>query len=544
MSKKSIQKVYALTPMQEGMLYHAMLDPHSSSYFTQLELGIHGAFDLEIFEKSVNELIRSYDILRTVFVHQQLQKPRQVVLAERKTKVHYEDISHADQDRQKEHIEGYKQDVQRQGFNLAKDMLFKVAVFRLDADQLYLVWSNHHIMMDGWSMGVLMKSLFQNYEAIRAGKTPANGQGKPYSDYIKWLGKQDNEEAESYWSERLAGFEQPSVLPGRLPEKKDEYVNKEYSFTWDEKLVARIQQTANRHQVTGPNLFQAVWGIVLSKYNFADDVVFGTVVSGRPSEINGIETMAGLFINTIPVRVKVDRDAAFADVFSAVQQHAVEAERYDYVPLYEIQKRSALDGNLLNHLVAFENYPLDQELENGSMEDRLGFSIKVESAFEQTSFDFNLIVYPGKTWTVKIKYNGAAFDSVFIERAAKHLTRMMEAAVDQPDAFVREYGLVGDEEQRQIVEVFNQTEAELPEGIAVHQVFEEQAQRTPASTAVVYEGAELTYRQLNTAANRLARKLVELGLQKGNSRDYERPLGRNRCRHAGCVKSWSRLCAA
>ncbi|WP_412055576.1 surfactin non-ribosomal peptide synthetase SrfAB, partial [Bacillus inaquosorum] len=517
MSKKSIQKVYALTPMQEGMLYHAMLDPHSSSYFTQLELGIHGAFDLEIFEKSVNELIRSYDILRTVFVHQQLQKPRQVVLAERKTKVHYEDISHADRDRQKEHIERYKQDVQRQGFNLAKDILFKVAVFRLDAEQLYLVWSNHHIMMDGWSMGVLMKSLFQNYEALRAGRTPANGQGKPYSDYIKWLGKQDNEEAESYWSERLAGFEQPSVLPGRLPENKDEYVNKEYSFTWDETLVTRIQQTANRHQVTGPNLFQAVWGIVLSKYNFTNDVVFGTVVSGRPSEINGIETMAGLFINTIPVRVKVDQDAAFADIFSAVQQHAVEAERYDYVPLYEIQKRSALDSNLLNHLVAFENYPLDQELENGSMEDRLGFSIKVESAFEQTSFDFNLIVYPGKTWTVKIKYNGAAFDSAFIERTAEHLTRMMEAAVDQPAAFVREYGLVGDEEQRQIVEVFNSTKAELPEGMGVHQVFEEQAQRTPASTAVVYEGVELTYRELNRAANRLARKLVEQGLQKGET---------------------------
>ncbi|OLQ51131.1 non-ribosomal peptide synthetase, partial [Bacillus licheniformis] len=517
MSKKSIQKVYALTPMQEGMLYHAMLDPHSSSYFTQLELGIHGAFDLEIFEKSVNELIRSYDILRTVFVHQQLQKPRQVVLAERKTKVHYEDISHADAERQKEHIERYKQDVQRQGFNLAKDILFKVAVFRLDADQLYLVWSNHHIMMDGWSMGVLMKSLFQNYEALRAGRIPANGQGKPYSDYIKWLGKQDNEEAESYWSERLADFEQPSVLPGRLPEKKDEYVNKEYSFTWDEKLVARIQQAANRHQVTGPNLFQAVWGIVLSKYNFTDDVVFGTVVSGRPSEINGIETMAGLFINTIPVRVKVDRDAAFADIFSAVQQHAVEAERYDYVPLYEIQKRSALDGNLLNHLVAFENYPLDQELENGSMEERLGFSIKVESAFEQTSFDFNLIVYPGQTWTVKIKYNGAAFDSAFIERTAEHLTRMMEAAVDQPAAFVREYGLVRDEEQLQIVEVFNSTKAELPEEMAVHQVFEEQAKRTPASTAVVYEGIELTYRELNTAANRLARKLIEQGLQKGET---------------------------
>ncbi len=172
MSKKSIQKVYALTPMQEGMLYHALLDPHSSSYFTQLELRIHGSFQLELFEKSVNELIRTYDILRTVFVHQQLQKPRQVVLAERKTKVHYEDISQLDEARQTEYIERYKRSVQQQGFHLAKDILFKAAVFRLSEKELYLVWSNHHIVMDGWSMGVLMKSLFQNYEALRTGRPP------------------------------------------------------------------------------------------------------------------------------------------------------------------------------------------------------------------------------------------------------------------------------------------------------------------------------------------------------------------------------------
>ncbi|MDJ1630254.1 condensation domain-containing protein [Bacillus velezensis] len=144
--------------------------------------------------------------------------------------------------------------------------------------------------------------------------------------------------------DRLADFEQPSLLPGRLASEKKDYQNEEYSFVWDEELVAQIQQTANRHQVTGPNLFQAVWGAVLSKYNYTDDVVFGTVVSGRPSEINGIETMAGLFINTIPVRIKIDKDANFSDVMAAVQKNAVEAERYDYVPLYDIQKRSALDG--------------------------------------------------------------------------------------------------------------------------------------------------------------------------------------------------------
>ncbi|WP_411801495.1 non-ribosomal peptide synthetase, partial [Bacillus atrophaeus] len=517
MSKKSIQKVYPLTPMQEGMLYHAMLDPDSSSYFTQLELRIHGVFDLEIFEKSVNELIRSYDILRTVFVHQQLQKPRQVVLAERKTTVHYEDITQLDAQRQKDRLHRYKQDVQQQGFNLAKDILFKVAVFRLDADHLHLVWSNHHIMMDGWSMGVLMKSLFQNYEALRSGRPAVNGQGKPYSDYIKWLGKQDNEEAERYWSERLAEFEQPSVLPGRISAEKGMYKSEEYSFVWDEELVSLIQQTANQHQVTGPNLFQAIWGIVLSKYNFTTDAVFGTVVSGRPSDINGIETMAGLFINTIPVRVKYETESVFSEVFSAVQKNAVEAERYDYVPLYDIQKRSALDGSLLNHLVAFENYPLDKELENGSMEDRLGFSIKVDSAFEQTSFDFNLIVYPGKTWTVKIKYNSAAYDTAFIKRTANHLTRMIKAAVRHPESRVLDHGLVDGAEERQMVEIFNETQTELPEEQAVHKLFEAQAERTPASLAVVYGEQELTYRQLNEAANRLARKLIEHGLQQGQT---------------------------
>nr|WGD76142.1 condensation domain-containing protein [Bacillus subtilis] len=157
-------------------------------------------------------------------------------------------------------------------------------------------------------------------------------------------------------------------------------------------------------------------------------------------------------------------------------------------------------------------------MKTARMEDRLGFSIKVESAFEQTSFDFNLIVYPGKTWTVKIKYNGAAFDSAFIERTAEHLTRMMEAAVAQPAAFVREYGLVGDEERRQIVEVFNSTKAELPEGMAIHQVFEEQAKRTPASTAVVYEGTELTYRELNARPTVWRESLSNKGFKKGKQR--------------------------
>lgn len=147
MSKQKIQKVYPLTPMQEGMLYHAMLDPNSSSYFTQLELGISGEFDHALFEKSLNELIRTYDILRTAFVYQQLQKPRQVVLAERHLDVYREDLSHLNHQEQQKVLDQYKKQVRKQGFHLTNDLLLKVAVFQLNETNWHLIWSNHHIIM-------------------------------------------------------------------------------------------------------------------------------------------------------------------------------------------------------------------------------------------------------------------------------------------------------------------------------------------------------------------------------------------------------------
>ncbi|MHC5290487.1 lichenysin non-ribosomal peptide synthetase LicB [Bacillus licheniformis] len=517
MGKQKIQKVYPLTPMQEGMLYHAMLDPESSSYFTQLELVIDGEFDLGIFEKSVNQLVRSYDILRTVFVHQQLQKPRQVVLAERQAIVEFEDLADLDEERQKTRIDRYKQEVQAAGFNLAKDMLFKTAVFRLDRKKYHLVWSNHHIVMDGWSMGILMKRLFQNYEAFRANRTVPLDQGKPYADYIKWLGRQDKDEAASYWEHRLSGLESPSVIPGgKTRPDSGSYRNEEFTFVWDKDMVDALQKAANRYHVTAPNLFQAIWGTVLAKYNRTDDVVFGTVVSGRPSEIDGIEHMTGLFINTIPVRLKIDKNASFAELFKQAQQHAIDAERYDYVPLYEIQKQSALAGRLISHLVAFENYPLDKELESGTIHERLGFSIKAAGAFEQTNYDFNLIVYPGAEWTIKLKYNGEAFDAAFIEQAAGHLTRLAEEAIANPESKAGSADMLSKQEQQTLL-AFNQTKTGYPREKTIPELFEEQVEASPDKTAVAADGRSLTYRRLNEKANQLARRLKARGLMHGNA---------------------------
>ncbi|MGE6632448.1 amino acid adenylation domain-containing protein, partial [Bacillus sp. NPDC077027] len=512
MSKQKIQKVYPLTPMQEGMLYHAMLDPDSSSYFTQLELELSGYFDLELFKKSVNELIRTFDILRTAFVYQQLQKPRQVVLAERQADVYTEDLSDLNSEKKQEALNQYKEKVRKQGFHLAKDILFKVAVFQLDAKSWHVIWSNHHIIMDGWSMGVIMKKLFHYYESYRSGKTPDTSQGKPYADYIQWLGKQDKDEAKAYWCKRLEGVTQHNEWLLHQ-ETNGRYDNREYTFTWNERVVDAIQELARRYQVTAPNVFQTIWSILLGRYQASNDVTFGTVVSGRPATISGIESMAGLFINTIPVRVKLDQNRTFSQLFTDMQQHALEAESYDFMPLYDIQQEATAGSPLFNHLVGFENYPLDQELSNDNMAGRLGFSIDVKGGFEQTSYDFNLLVYPGKTWTLKIKYNGIAFQEQMIERVAKHITKLMEQAIEHPEMRLLEGECVTAHEQEQIHQ-WNETGAVYPKHQSISDLLEERARNHPSHLALVEGERTLTYEELSAEINHIASYLVRLGVKR------------------------------
>ncbi len=513
MSKQKIQKVYPLTPMQEGMLYHAMLDPNSSSYFTQLELGISGEFDHALFEKSLNELIRTYDILRTAFVYQQLQKPRQVVLAERHLDVYREDLSQLNHQEQQKVLDQYKKQVRNQGFHLTNDLLLKVAVFQLNETNWHLIWSNHHIIMDGWSMGVLMKKLFHYYESYRNGRTPDRSQGKPYADYIQWLGKQNKQEAESYWQERLDG----AVQHQGLLEQKDangQYDHQELTFTWDAQTVQAIQHVARQCQVTAPNLFQSVWSVLLGTYHATDDVTFGTVVSGRPPSVSGIERMAGLFINTIPVRVTLDQKQTFKQLFQKVQQHALEAENYDFMPLYDIQQKTAAGGQLFDHLVGFENYPLDQELSGDTMSARLGFSIDVKDGFEQTNFDLNVLVYPGETWTLKIKYNAIAFEEKVIENISKHLTNLMKQIIQDPNARLHDVTCITEEEKQQI-KAWNQTERDYPKHLSIPELLNERVKAQPDHLALVEGDRTFTYEELGQEIRRLAGSLIENGVQPG-----------------------------
>ncbi|OAJ74062.1 hypothetical protein AYJ08_10555 [Brevibacillus sp. SKDU10] len=513
MGQSNIQKLYPLTPLQEGILYHAELDSDSLAYVIQLNLHLTGQLDAVLLEKSLQHIMDTHDVLRTAFVHQGLSRPRQIVLATRKADLFVGDLRHLTSEEQQRHIRAYMENDKKRGFHLERDVLIRLAVFFL-ADQSYqLIWSNHHIVLDGWSQGILMQRLFASYEALRFGQPFPSFSQRAFGDYVKWVKQQDQTEAVAFWKNRLSSFEHASTLLDRklAPPTTADYKHAEYTSEWEETLTEALLLVAKRYQATPSALLHTMWGIQLGRYNNHDDVAFGTVVSGRPSTIPGIASMVGLFINTIPVRIQMHEKQTFSQLLQWVNKQALEAKEYEYLPLYEIQKLTAVQKGLVQHLIAFENYPFDQKLESEEWEDRLGFTAKVVNAFEQTNFDFTLSVFPGKSWTLKAMYNAHKFDQLDIQHMLAHVKQIARCIVKQPEILLEDINLLTPDETHTLLEEFTNTTVDYPDR-TLHALFEEQVERTPHQVALIMGKHKYTYTQLNQAANQLARLLRDKGV--------------------------------
>ncbi|WP_432774041.1 non-ribosomal peptide synthase/polyketide synthase [Brevibacillus gelatini] len=512
--QENIAKIYPLTPLQEGMLFHAVKDTGSSAYCLQMSATIQGDFHLPLFEQSLNKLVENYEVLRTVFVYQNLQRPRQVVFKERKVTVPFENISHLPTKEQDEYIKAYTD--QHHTFDLTKGSLMKAAIFQTGENKYRFVWAFHHIIVDGWSLGVLLHKLLTYYAALRKGEPLPREATKPYSDYIKWLDKQNKDEALTYWQNYLAGYDHQADFPKRKHlAESSRYEHIENMFTISSEKTQQLMQIANQHQATMSSVFQALWGILASKYKNTEDVVFGSVVSGRPPQIQGIESMVGLFINTIPTRVQTNKQQTFSELLQAVQKQALASAAYDYAPLYEIQSTNVLKQELIDHLVTFENYP-DNSMKH--LEEALGFQFTVESGEEQTSYDFNVVVAlaPSNELYVKLSYNAAVYESSFVNRVEGHLRTVIDQVIDNPQVKLSEIGIITEAEKQQLLVNYNDTAADYPRDKTIVELIAEQAARTPEKTAVVCGDDSLTYQELMERSAQLARALRARGIAKGS----------------------------
>jgi amino acid adenylation domain-containing protein len=387
----------------------------------------------------------------------------------------------------------------------------RLYLIRVDTDAYRFLWTSHHILLDGWSASLLLKEVFTFYEAFVEGKQVRLEDARPYSDYIAWLQEQNKSEAEVFWRQTLEGFTVPTPFGiGRPAGSQQEDTYGKHNFLLAADLTSALQTLGRQHRLTVNTLIQGAWALLLSRYSGEKDVVFGMTVSGRPAALAGVEQMIGLFINTLPVRVRVPDDASLLSWLQELQEQQSKQAQYDYTPLIDIQGWSDIDRGqqLFESILGFENYPVDEALSNHPC----GLEIADVCFSEKTNFPLNLAVLPGKELSLDLMYNSRRFDEATILRLGGHFETLLRSFVANPEQRLCAVPLVTETEQQQMLRDWNQTGAVYPQEICLHQLFEAQAARVPENIALSFQGHHLSYAELNSRANRFAHYLRSLGV--------------------------------
>lgn len=512
-----IEKVVNLTPLQEGMLVHALMEPESQAYYEQLRISIRGDLDWNALQKSFQLLVQRHETLRSNIYHKSASRSRLIVFKKRNTAITYENMTELTGKEQADAIRRFMDGDRNTHYDLSRDMLIRMAVLQTDKDAYTLLLSFHHIIMDGWCLGIIMDELLTAYEAYRTGRSVQLPEPRPYTGYADWLEEQDQEAAKDYWSSVLQGYEQTAGLPmlktpATTPEKGG-YLLQEYRTTLTETETSTLRTIAECNGATLSSLFLAAWGIVLGRYNGIKDVVFGTVVSGRPSELDEVERIVGLFINTIPLRIRLNEEKSFVELLRDVQRASVQGRMNGYCSLAEIQSQSALKQRLLDHIVVFENYPLENMIGRRDWQDKLGFIIEDARLFEEIPYDFNIEVEDKTAMSFILSYNGKVYSSEAMKHLAHHLKHVFLQIASNPDVCLRDVRLLTTEEEANMTKIWSGPVVQFP-ALTFHGIFEAQTERTPERAAVIYEDTMLTYRQLNDRADALAHLLQKRGITR------------------------------
>ncbi|KXZ12654.1 non-ribosomal peptide synthetase [Bacillus nakamurai] len=511
-SKDQVQDMYYLSPMQEGMLFHTLLNPGQSFYIEQMTMKVKGNFSVRQLEESMNVIVDRYDIFRTVFIHEKVKRPVQVVLKKRTFHIDEIDLTHLSESEQASAINDYKEKDKVKGFQLTRDIPMRAAVFKKAEKRYEWVWSYHHILLDGWCFGVVVQDLFHVYNALRENKPYSLKPVKPYKEYIQWLEKQDKQASLSYWGDYLAGFEGQTTFAEQRNKQKAPYQPKELLFSLPEAETKAFAELAKSQNTTLSTALQAVWSLLLSRYQRSNDLIFGTVVSGRPADIKGVEHMVGLFINVVPKRVQLAENTTFKDLLSELQEQSLASEPHQYVPLYDIQSQAA-QQKLIDHIIVFENYPLqDAESKEGQQN---GFEMEDVHVFEKSNYDLNVMASPGEQMLIKLAYNESVFEEAFIGRLKSQLLTAIADIVQHPDAPLHTVNIIDEAERERVITKLNPSPLSA-EAVKLTEWFRQAAESNPDAPAVTAGEATLTYRELQAESNRIAHRLRHQKIGKGS----------------------------
>ncbi|MCY1045883.1 amino acid adenylation domain-containing protein [Corallococcus sp. bb12-1] len=508
-----IVDLYPLSPMQQGMLFHALLDPRESVYFERAAWTLEADLDVAALRCAWQQIIARYPILRTRFAWEGLAQPLQVVQRE----VHLPWEEHDLRDKPTEVRQRWQSDWmatdQARGFNPKQAPLMRVAVLRLAERSWRVVWSFHHLLLDGWSVGRVLNEMLAFYDAATRQQPLRMEEPPVYRDYIAWLVKQGTAQAEGWWRESLKGFGEPTPLPGESggQARSSPQVMGERRRHLSADVTERLRALSRRHQVTLNTLVQAAWALVLGRHAGVEDVVFGATVAGRPPELPGVEQMVGLFINTLPARVKLPPEQKVVEWLKAFQDWQVERAPYEYAPLVQVQGWSPVPRGtpLFESIFVFENYPVEEAVRQGASQ----FEIRDVVAQERTNYPLTLTAHADRELLLHIDFESPRLEAGAVERMLEQMGTVLEGMTEAEDKSLWQLSLLTAAERHRVLVEWNDSRVEPDQTGCLPELIEAHARRTPDAIAVASPGsAPLTYGQLEERANRLAHHLRARGV--------------------------------
>jgi len=440
MSKKDVEAIYPLSPSQQGMLFETLSSPGSGIHIEQLMVTLHGDLNLRGFEQAWQRVVERHSLLRTGFVWKNQEQPLQFVLQRVEVTLEKQDWRGLSSSQQQEQLEAVLSADRSQGFNLTKPPLMRFALFQIGKDTYHFVWTQHHILMDGWCLPIILEEVLAFYKGFCTNQDLSLQPSRPFKDYIVWLKQQNLSQAETFWRKKLQGFTKPTPL-GIEAESSSFYDQKERygeeQAVLSTSATEALQSLVKQHHLTLNNLVQGVWALLLNRYSGEEEVVFGITVSGRPPNLAGVESMIGLFINTLPIRIKVSPEAFFWTWLKNIQSQHLEQQAYEYCSAGQVHQWSEVPSSLplFESILVFENYPADSSIGQSS-----DLTIDLHNVFSkgaQTKYALTLMVIPSSTLEFKIIYDSyrlASFDIILI---LEHFLGLLNSIVAVPDQQIK-----------------------------------------------------------------------------------------------------------
>ncbi|HVI44681.1 MAG TPA: condensation domain-containing protein, partial [Chitinophaga sp.] len=506
-----VERIYPLSGLQAGMLFHGLYDATAGAYVEQMTATV-GTLDEQLFVQSWQHLIKQHTVLRSAFYYDVFNIPVQCVFREVILPVQVLDYRAFDSAAQEAAIADYMVADRIAGFNFAVPPLMRISLFRLADDEYRLLWSFHHILLDGWSLPVLLEELLQTYELLVTGEQlPVTAEDR-FEDYIRYINQRDSAQEAAYWQQYLAPLETGSLLPfirqGSIHAKEAGNF-KTTSIRLDTAVTADIITFAQQQRITLNTLMQGVWAYLLYRYTCRRDVVFGVTVSGRPEGMASMERAVGMYINTIPLYTRIGEQQEVTAWLRQLQAGQLDNREYQYSALNDVQHWSPVNGDLFDSILVFENYPMDEVL----LSQPWKLQLRAPDVKEQTNYPLSITVVAGKTIDIRFEYNETILSAEDMAGIASHFETALLNIYRQA-TLTDDIEIFTEDEKHWLLSGINENSFVYPADKTLTDLFEDQVRQTPSLTAILHNNNCLTYQEVEERSNRLAQYLVSKGVER------------------------------